>query len=132
MADLVPLLPIRERIKDLNTKAYYLLVALSFVYGTNSGSRSLKAAFTLTAIAAVLPVQDYIKSPPWLERFRALKVIFLVVALVLTVFWIWEASHGSVLTTRVLDFPSQQLRLLALDHISKSEAPMATPRRWRR
>ena len=92
MADAVPLLPIRERIKDLNTKAYYLLVALSFVYRTASGSRSLKSAFTLTAIAAVLPVQDYIESAPWLERFRALKVIFLGVALVLTVFWIWEAG----------------------------------------
>ena len=92
MADTVPLLSIRERIKDLNTKAYYLLVALSFVYRTASGSRSLKSAFTLTAIAAVLPVQDYIKSAPWLERFRALKVIFLGVALVLTVFWIWDAG----------------------------------------
>ena len=67
MADTVPLLPIRERIKDLNTKAYYLLVALSFVYRTDSGSRLLKSAFTLTAIAAVLPVQDYIESAPWLE-----------------------------------------------------------------
>lgn len=44
MADTVPLLPIRERIKDLNTKAYYLLVALSFVYRTDSGSRLLKSA----------------------------------------------------------------------------------------
>ena len=92
MADKVPLLPIRERIKDLNTKAYYLLVALSFVYRTDSGSRLLKSAFTLTAIAAVLPVQDYIESAPWLERFRALKVTFLAVALVLTVFWIWEVG----------------------------------------
>ena len=92
MAETVPLLPIRERIRDLNTKAYYLLVALSFVYRTNSESRSLKSAFTLTALAAVLPVQDYVKSAPWLERFRALKVIFLAVALVLTVFWIWNAG----------------------------------------
>ena len=92
MADAVPLLPIRERIKDLNTKAYYLLVALSFVYRTDSGSRLLKSAFTLTAIAAVLPIQDYIKSAPWLEGFRALKVIFLGLALVFTVFWIWEAG----------------------------------------
>jgi hypothetical protein len=92
MTDTVPLLPIRERIKDLNTKAYYLLVALSFVYRTDSGSRLLKSAFTLTAITAVLPVQDYIESVPWLERFRALKVIFLGVALLLTVFWIWEVD----------------------------------------
>ena len=92
MADTVPLLSIRERIKDLNTKAYYLLVALSFVYRMGSGSRSLKSAFTLTAIAAVLPVQDYIESAPWLERFRALKVIFLGMALVLTVFWMWDGG----------------------------------------
>ena len=92
MADTVPLLSIRERIKDLNAKAYYLLVALSFVYRTGSGSRSLKSAFTLTAIAAVLPVQDYIQSASWLERFRTLKVIFLGVALVLTVFWMWDGG----------------------------------------
>ena len=92
MPDTEPLLPIRERIKNLNTKLYCLLVALSFVYRTDSGSRLLKSAFTLTAIAAVLPIQDYIKSALWLEGFRTLKVIFLGVALVLTVFWIWEAG----------------------------------------
>ena len=92
MPETVSLLPIRERIKDLNTKAYYLLVALSFVYRTDSGSRFLKSAFTLTAIVAVLPTQDYIKSALWLEGFRALKVIFLGLALIFTVFWIWEAG----------------------------------------
>jgi hypothetical protein len=92
MADTVPVLPIRERIKDLNTKAYYLLVALSFVYRTDSGSRLLKWAFTLTAIAAVFPVQDYIKSALWLGCFRLTKVSFLAAALVCTVFWIWEAG----------------------------------------
>jgi hypothetical protein len=92
MADTVTLLPIRERIKDLNTKAYYLLVALSFVYRTDSGSRLLKSAFTLTAIAAVLPIQDYVKSAFWLEFFRTAKVIFLTASLILTVFWIWEAG----------------------------------------
>jgi hypothetical protein len=91
MRDKVPLLPIRERIKDLNTKAYYLLVALSFIYRTSSGSHSLKSAFALTAIAAVLPVQDYVESAFWLECFRAVKVIFLAAALVFTVFWIWTA-----------------------------------------
>jgi len=55
----------------------------------------LKSAFTLTAIAAVLPIQDYIESAPWLERFRALKVVFLAVALVLTVSWIWEAGTAA-------------------------------------
>ena len=92
MAETVSGLPIRERIKDLNTKAYYLLVALSFVYRTDSGSRLLKSAFTLTAIAAVLPIQDYIKSALWLEFFRTAKVLFLTAALIFTVFWIWEAG----------------------------------------
>ena len=91
----VPLLPIRERIKDLNTKAYYLLVALSFIYRTSSESHSLKWAFALTAIAAVFPVQDYVKSAFWLECFRALKVIFLTAALAFTVFWIWTAPATS-------------------------------------
>ena len=95
MKDPVPLLPIRECIKDLNTKAYYLLVALSFIYRTSSGSHSLKWAFGLTAIAAVLPVQDYVKSAFWLECFRAFKVIFLALALAFTVFWIWTAPSTS-------------------------------------
>ncbi|MGB8885473.1 MAG: hypothetical protein WCC87_02055 [Candidatus Korobacteraceae bacterium] len=92
MTDKVPLPPIRERIKDLNIKAYYLLVALSFIYRTSSGSHSLKWAFALTAVAAVFPVQDYVESAFWLECFRAVKVIFLAAALVFTVFWIWTAS----------------------------------------
>jgi hypothetical protein len=83
------LLPIRERIKDLNTKAYYLLVALSFIYRTSSGAHSLKWALTLTALAAVLPVQDYVKSRFWLECFRALKLVALTIALVCAIFWIW-------------------------------------------
>lgn len=85
----VPLLGIRERIRDLNTKAYYLLVALSFIYRTSSGSHSLKWAFMLTAFAAVLPVQDYLKSRLWLEFFRGLKVSALTAALIFTIFWIW-------------------------------------------
>jgi hypothetical protein len=96
MPSTVPLLPIRDRIKDLNTKAYYLLVALSFVYRTDSESRLLKSAFTLTAVAAVLPIQDYIKSAPWLEGFRAFKVIFLGVALVLTVYTTSPATTRSI------------------------------------
>ena len=89
--DTVPLLGIRERIRDLNTKAYYLLVALSFIYRTSFESHSLKWAFTLTALAAVLPVQDYVKSRFLLECFRALKAIALTIALVCAIFWIWTA-----------------------------------------
>jgi hypothetical protein len=92
MTDTVPAIPIRERLKDLNTKAYYLLVALSFIYRTSSESRSLKWAFTLTAIVAVLPVQDFIESVSWLKGFRIFKVICLAAALVFTIFWIWTAS----------------------------------------
>ena len=86
----IPLLPIRERIRDLNTKAYYLLVALSFIYRVNSRAYSIKIAFTLTALSAVLPVQDWVKSTFWLEVFRIAKVIGLTVALVCTVYWIWS------------------------------------------
>jgi hypothetical protein len=91
MTDIASSLEIRNRIKDLNTKAYYLLVALSFVYVRSPESRSLKLALTLTAITAVLPVQDYVKSPFSLECLRTAKVICLTAALFFAVFWIWEA-----------------------------------------
>jgi|SRR5215469_13263161 len=84
--------PLRERLKDLNTKAYYLLVALSFLYRTNYGSHSLKWAITLTALVAVLPLQDYVKSRSWLGRIRLFKVIALVAALIFTIFWVWTAA----------------------------------------
>ena len=91
MADTAPAAPLRERVKDLNTKAYYLLVALSFLYRTSSESRPLKWALTLVAISAVLPVLDYVKSTRLLEVIRALKVIVMTAALVLTLCWIWTA-----------------------------------------
>ncbi|PYV75419.1 MAG: hypothetical protein DMG97_06460 [Acidobacteria bacterium] len=80
---------IRERLKDLNTKAYYLLVALSFVYKTNPSS-SLKWAFTLTAIVAVLPLQDYIESPTALAGIRLFKVLCLAAALIFALIWVWS------------------------------------------
>jgi|SRR5579863_3513758 len=82
---------IRGRLKDLNTKAYYLLVALSFIYRTSSGSSLLKWAFTLTAVVAVLPVQDYVPSA-FLSCIRLLKVIGLLAALICALFWIWTAA----------------------------------------
>jgi hypothetical protein len=91
MPDIAPKLEIRNRIRDLNTKAYYLLVAFSFVYVRSPESRSLKLALTLTAITAVLPVQDYIESSRWLECLRTAKVICLAAALLFAIFWIWEA-----------------------------------------
>lgn len=84
-----PLPSIRTRIRELNTKAYYLLVALSFVYRLSTNSHLLKWALTLTALAAVFPVQDFVQSTFWLEVFRGMKVTSLVVALVLMICWIW-------------------------------------------
>ena len=89
MTNLEAPVPIRDRIRDLNTKAYYLLVALSFIYGRNPGANSLKCAISLTALVAVLPIQDYLKSRFWLECFRTGKVIGLTIALIFTIFWIW-------------------------------------------
>jgi hypothetical protein len=92
MTDIAPQPPIRERLKDLNTKAYYLLVALSFVYRTSSRSSSLKWAFVLTAFVAVLPVQDYVKSVRTLKCLQFAKVILLWAAFVFTIIWIWTAA----------------------------------------
>jgi hypothetical protein len=83
---------LRDRLKDLNTKAYYLLVALSFVYAASAGSRWLKAALTLTALVAVLPVQDYVNSVSTLEFIRKCKILGLVLALACTLWWIWIAT----------------------------------------
>ena len=84
-----PLPAIRERLRDLNTKAYYLLVALSFIYGkANEGSWSLKVALALTAFVAVLPVQDYVESKRLLEIIRRAKIAGLVLALGFTLGWI--------------------------------------------
>jgi hypothetical protein len=80
--------PIRERLKDLNTKAYYLLVALSFVYGTKP-TLSLKLAITLTAFVAVLPVQDCLMSARALNIARWSKVVLLVFALGFALWWVW-------------------------------------------
>jgi len=84
--------PLRDRIKELNTKAYYLLVALSFIYRASFPSYLLKWAFTLTALVAVLPVLDYVESKSFLAVIRFLKVIGLVAALVFTLVWIWTAT----------------------------------------
>jgi hypothetical protein len=86
---------IKTRLSELNTKAYYLLVALSFVYRTNP-TRSLKWAFTLTALVAVLPVQDIFKSNPLaLEILRWFKFGCLTLALAFTLLWLWCAVPPS-------------------------------------
>ncbi|HLM81075.1 MAG TPA: hypothetical protein VK302_10625 [Terriglobales bacterium] len=87
-------IPIRERLSALNTKAYYLLVALSFLYVKQSGAAasSLKAALTLTAGVAVAPVQDWVESKRKLEWIRRGKVAFLWCALFFTLWWVWKVS----------------------------------------
>lgn len=80
--------PVRDRLTALNTKAYYLLVALSFVYRTNP-TLSLKLAITFTALVAVLPVQDFFKSPCALNIVRWSKVVLLISALVFALWWVW-------------------------------------------
>jgi len=90
--------PIRARLRELNTKAYYLLVALTFAYGAKPGL-PVKLAFTLTAIVAVLPVQDWIKSPHKLEAIRRTKVALLVLALGCTLWWVWSGTPSVTLPT---------------------------------
>lgn len=87
---------VRSRLGDLNTKAYYLLVALSFIYvraaGTQSTFRWIKWALALTAVSAVLPLQDYPERRLWLEMFRLFKVLCLTAALICTLVWIISPS----------------------------------------
>ena len=89
---------IRGRLKDLNTKAYYLLIALTFAYGTKPGL-PVKLAFTLTALVAVLPVQDWAKSSRTLEAIRRAKVALLVLALGCTLWWVWSGTSSPTLPT---------------------------------
>jgi len=91
MIGIEPQLPLRDRVRDLNTKAYYLLVALSFLYRASAPSYLLKLALTLTALVAVLPVLDYVESMAVLAGIRLFKVIGLSSALVFTLVWIWTA-----------------------------------------
>lgn len=84
--------PVRDRLRDLNTKAYYLLVALSFIYSKKPTS-SLKWAFTLTALVAVLPLQDFadwFNCPRTFGGFRVFKVVCLLAALVFALVWVWS------------------------------------------
>ena len=80
MANTEPPIPIRERIKELNTKAYYLLVALSFVYRMSSTSYLMKWAFTLMAVAAVSGAAPDLRMGA--RSLPALKVNALTLALV--------------------------------------------------
>lgn len=80
---------VTKRLGELNTKAYYLLVALSFMFiRENEGSCALKLALALTALAAVWPLQDYAKSKLYLEVIRWFKVVALTLALLSTLYWV--------------------------------------------
>lgn len=95
MCETVPLASIRERLRDLNTKGYYLLVALSFLYGRTSGNlRALKFALCLTAFVAVLPIQDFADKRWLLEVIRWFKIIGLTVALFSTIYWVVFVAEG--------------------------------------
>lgn len=93
--ELTPLKNVKRRLGDLNTKAYYLLVALSFLYlrPTAPGSGTsllLKCALTLTGLAAVLPLQDFFEgSECWMSFVRWFKVSLLTAALLCTLCWVW-------------------------------------------
>lgn len=83
---------IRKRLGELNTKAYYLLVALSFLYAKNVtlslNFPFLPLAIGLTAFVAVVPLQDYFNSEHTLNRIRWLKVALLSAAFLSTVLWL--------------------------------------------
>lgn len=94
--DPVPQAPIRDRLRDLNTKAYYLLVALSFIYSRTNDTFALKCALTLTGLVAILPVQDWITSRRMLEGIRVGKVACLVLALIFALVWVWSAAPSAL------------------------------------
>ena len=109
-----------DRIRDLNTKAYYLLVALSFLYRMSSSSErlSIRVAITLTALVAVLPVQDYFK----IERKLILtfKVVALTLALWCTIWWLW-VPPAQLWGVAVFALGLVCHLLLALRHIPKPQ-----------
>lgn len=92
MTEKVPHPCVRERLKDLNTKAYYLLVALSFIYRSGSATWALKLAFALTAAVAVAPVQDFFDSALGLKWIRNGKIALLWAALFFTLVWLCSAG----------------------------------------
>ena len=94
-----PVPPVRSRLAELNLKAYYLLVALSFLYTSNSGARLLQWAIALTALVAVAPLQDLFRCMnwygKWLEFARWFKIALLSAALGCTIWWIFGGHSAS-------------------------------------
>lgn len=95
----IPHPDIRERLSELNTKGYYLLVALSFVYRSESATWLLKLAIALTAIAVVSPVQDLTDSEFWLKRMRDGKSVLLAGALLFALIWMWSSTVPASLSS---------------------------------
>lgn len=83
---------LRERLRDLNTKAYCLPVAPSFVSFWANPTSKWALALTALVLLAVLPVQDFAKTVWALEVIRWSKVVLLILALGLTFFWIFPVS----------------------------------------
>lgn len=77
----------RERLRELNTKGYYLLVALSFIYFRNWNSLIVRLSVIFTAVAAAFPLQDLkvFFGECWLEFVRVFKILLLAAAVVLIV-----------------------------------------------
>jgi hypothetical protein len=96
MTDTVPQPCIRKRLGDLDTKGYYLLVALSFIYRSGSATWLLKLAFTLTALAVIPPVQDFTESDIWLRKMQRGKTALLYGALICALLWIWWGHSGTL------------------------------------
>ena len=92
---------IRERLRELNTKSYYLLVALSFLLVLGRDPKSgnwlhspfpIQLALTSTALAAVAPLQDFFSTVKWwLGAARWFKVVALCFALACTLYWVWTS-----------------------------------------
>jgi uncharacterized membrane protein YjfL (UPF0719 family) len=92
---------LKERLVELNQKAYYLLVALSFLFvlggkSNNSNwqqfSLPIKVALSFTLFAAVIPLQDFVpKENSFLQLVRWFKVVMLIIALAFTLFWLWTS-----------------------------------------
>lgn len=91
---------LKERLKELNKKAYYLLVALSFLFvlgKSNNGnwqhdSLPIKVALTFTTFAAVIPLQDFVsKENTCLQLVRWFKAVMLIIASAFTLYWLWTS-----------------------------------------
>jgi hypothetical protein len=88
----------KQRLGELNTKSYYLLIALSFllVLGRDKDGKWLhppfpmQLALTSAALAAVAPLQDFFPTVKWwLGAVRWFKVGALILALLCTLYWVW-------------------------------------------